>query len=102
MLLYNITVSIDNSVAADWLQWMKETHIPEVMDTTYFIKYQIAKLLTEEADTGGTTYAVQYSCRNLQDFDEFQRDFAPRLQAKIMEKYAGQFVTFESLLEIVD
>ena len=102
MLLYNITVSIDNSVAEEWLTWMKKTHIPEVMATTYFIKYQIAKLLTEEADTGSVTYAVQYFCRNMADFEEYQQDFGPELQAKHASRYPNQFVTFESLLEIVD
>lgn len=102
MLLYNITVSIDNAVAKDWLAWMKESHIPEVMATTYFVKYQIARMLTEEADTGGETYAVQYSCRNMADFEEFQQDFSQDLQAKMATRYPNQFVTFESLLEIVD
>ena len=102
MLLYNITVSIDNAVAEEWLIWMKETHIPEVMATTYFIRYQIAKMLTEEADTGSTTYAVQYFCRNMADFEEFQEDFAPALVEKHARRYSNQFVTFESLLEIVD
>ena len=55
MLLYNVTVSIDNAVAADWLHWMKETHIPEVMATTYFVKFQICRMLSEEPDTGGVT-----------------------------------------------
>jgi Domain of unknown function (DUF4286) len=102
MLLYNITVSIDNAVAQDWLAWMKESHIPEVMATTYFVKFQIARMLTEEADTGGETYAVQYSCRNMADFEEYQQDFAADLQAKMARRYPNQFVTFESLLEIVD
>ena len=102
MLLYNVTISIDNAVADDWLQWMKETHIPEVMATTYFVKYQIVKMLSEEADTGGTTYAVQYYCRNMADLEEYQRDFAPALQAKVSERYAGQYVVFRSLLEVIE
>ena len=102
MILYNITVNIDNAVAEEWLQWMKETHIPEVMATTYFIKFQIARMLTEDADSGGLTYAVQFFCRNMADFEEYQQDFAPELQAKHAKRYANQFVTFESLLEVVE
>ncbi len=102
MLLYNITVNIDNAVAAEWLEWMKETHIPEVMATTYFVKFQIARMLTEEADTGGVTYAVQYFCRNMADFEEFQQDYAPALVEKHAKRYPNQFVTFESLLELVE
>jgi hypothetical protein len=102
MLLYNITVSIDNTVAQDWLAWMKEHHIPEVLAATYVVRYVIARMLTEEADTGGETYAVQYSCRNMADYEEYQQDYAPALDAKMACRYPNQYVTFESLLEIVD
>ncbi|MDB5263299.1 MAG: hypothetical protein JWQ14_2582 [Adhaeribacter sp.] len=102
MLLYNVTISIDNAVASEWLKWMKETHIPEVMATTYFVKFQICKMLSEEADTGGVTYAIQYFCRNMDDFEEYQRDYAPTLQAKQLQRYPNQFVAFRTLLELVD
>jgi hypothetical protein len=100
MIIYNVTVNIDNSVAAEWLDWMKSTHIPEVMATGYFLNNQIARLLHEE-DNGGITYAVQYTCRNLEDLEEYQREHAPELQAKVSERYGDKFLAFRSLLEIV-
>ncbi|QCR24173.1 DUF4286 family protein [Pontibacter sp. SGAir0037] len=100
MILYNLTINIDNSVAEDWLAWMKEVHIPEVMATGYFLKNQIARLL-DEVDNGGTTYAVQYTCRNLEDLEEYQRDHATALHNKHTERYKDKFVLFMSLLEIV-
>ena len=101
MILYNVTINIDNEVAEEWLEWMQTVHIPEVMATTYFIKNQIARLLNEE-DNGGTTYAVQYIARNMEDYEEYERDFAPELQAKHTERYQGKFVAFRTLLEIVE
>lgn len=100
MLLYNITVNIDNSVAGEWLEWMTEVHIPEVMATGYFLRNQICRML-DEVDNGGTTYAVQYHCRNLEDLEEYQRDHAPALQAKHTARYRDKYVTFMSVLEIV-
>ena len=35
MILYNVTVNIDTDVEEDWIEWMKETHIPEVMKTGF-------------------------------------------------------------------
>jgi hypothetical protein len=100
MIIYNVTINIDNSVAEEWLAWMKSTHIPEVMATGYFLSNQIARLLLEE-DNGGTTYAVQYTCNSLEDLEEYQRDHAPELQAKVLKRYPEKFVAFRSLLEIV-
>lgn len=102
MILYNVTINIDNTVAEDWLTWMKEVHIPEVMATTYFIKYQICKMLTEYEDNGGTTYAVQYFARHLADLEEYQRDFEADLQKKHHARYPNKYVTFHSILEVME
>ncbi len=100
MILYNVTVSIDNHVADEWLQWMKEVHIPEVMGTGYFLGNQICRVVEDE-DTGGTTYAVQYTCRNVDDLLEYQRDHSPALQQKVNERYAGKLASFRTMLEVV-
>ena len=100
MILYNVTVNIDNRVAEEWLQWMKEVHIPEVMATTYFIKNQIARVMNEE-ENGGTTYAIQYTARNMEDLLEYQREHGPALQAKHSERYKDQYVAFRTVLEII-
>lgn len=101
MILYNVTVSIENTVADEWLKWMKEVHIPEVMATTYFVKNQIARVMEDE-EHGGTTYAIQYYARNMEDLMEYQRNHAPALQAKHTERYKDRFVAFRTVLEIID
>lgn len=100
MILYNVTVSIDNTVADEWLQWMKEVHIPEVMETGYFLANQICRVMEDE-DTGGTTYAVQYTCRSVKDLQEYQREYSPALQQKVNDRYAGRYAAFRTMLEIV-
>ncbi|MFD2246892.1 DUF4286 family protein [Pontibacter ruber] len=100
MILYNVTTSIDNRVADDWLQWMKEVHIPEVMATGYFLANQICRVVEDE-ETGGTTYAVQYTCRSEADLLEYQREHSPELQRKVNERYQGQYASFRTMLEIV-
>lgn len=101
MILYNITINIDNTMAGEWLEWMQQQHIPEVMATGYFLKNQLCRLLNE-VDNGGVTYAVQFYTRNMQDLEEYQRDYAPALQAKYDKRYEGRSVSFQSMLEVVD
>jgi hypothetical protein len=100
MILYNVTVNIDNSVAEEWLQWMKEVHIPEVMGTGYFLNNQIARLINE-IENGGTTYAVQYYCRSMTDLEEYQRDHSAEIENRHLKRYEGKFVVFSSMLEVV-
>ena len=48
MILYNVTVSIDPAVSSDWLEWMRSTHIPDVMATGCFVESRISRVQGEE------------------------------------------------------
>ena len=48
MYIYNVSVSVDDEIQSDWLSWMSEEHIPEVMDTGYFTGFKIFKILLKE------------------------------------------------------
>jgi len=100
MILYNETVSVENTVAAEWLQWMQEVHIPAVMGTGYFLGNQISRLMHEVANDG-TTYAVQYTCRSLEDLEEYQREHSAAIENRHHQRYQGKYVVFRSMLEVV-
>jgi hypothetical protein len=100
MILYNITINIDHAVAEEWLEWMQQKHIPDVMATGYFLRNQVCRMLNEE-DNGGVTYAVQYFARNMEDLEEFLQDHAPALQDEYHQRYQGRYVSFRSMLEVV-
>jgi len=99
MIIYNVTVKVDLDVHDDWMTWMRETHIPEVMATGKFVDHQIAKVLVDDQD--GITYAIQYKCQSMQDLEAYQNEHAPALQKDHAERYKDRFVAFRTLLELV-
>jgi hypothetical protein len=99
MIIYNVTVNIENDVREEWLNWMKTVHIPEVMATGYFIENKICKVLVSEEQ--GTTYSIQYTAASMQDLEEYQQKHSQRLQKEHSARYANKFVAFRTLLEIV-
>lgn len=99
MIIYNVTVNIDDDVQDEWLKWMKEVHMPDVMRTGFFMESKICRLLVKEES--GTSYSIQYTCLNIRDYEEYRRDHAPRLQKEHMDRYANKFVAFRTLLEVV-
>jgi len=101
MIIYNVTVNIENDVHEDWLNWMKTKHIPDVMNTGYFLENKMAKVLTTQEDETGHTYAIQYTCNSIDDLDEYQEKHAPKLQEEHVNRYQGKFVAFRTLLEVV-
>lgn len=100
MILYNVTVSIDPAIQEDWLEWMRSTHVPDVMNTGCFIESRISRVHGEEE--GGMTYAVSYVCESQEMYDHYQATHAPSLQKDHSERYAGQVAAFRTLLTILE
>ncbi len=99
MIIYNVTINIENDVRDEWVQWMKTIHIPEVMRTGYFLESKICKVLVDEEQ--GTTYSVQYTCASMKDIEDYKREHAPRLQKEVSNKYGSKLVAFRTLLEVL-
>ena len=99
-ILYSVTVNINNDVHDEWLYWMQNVHMPEVMQTGMFIENRMCRLIGDE-DSGGVTYSMQYVCANIDKYYEYQDKFAPNLQAETLKKFKDKFVAFRTLLEII-
>lgn len=101
MILYNVTVSIDENIETDWLHWMKEDHIPKVMDTGMFMDRKIFRLLSHEQE-GAITYAIQYFAESIEHIHEYQEKHAEALQAEHTNRFKDKFVAFRTMLEHVE
>ena len=99
MIVYNVTLSVDEDVAEEWLHWMRTVHIPDVMATGMFLDSRICRVLAEEE--GGLTYAVQYTCADMATYERYKSEHAPRLQAETQKHYGGKLAAFRTLLEVV-
>jgi len=100
MYLYNVTVNVDADVEADWLEWMKSEHIPEVLATKRFYENKIFKLL-HEPHNEGTTYSVQYFAKTLQDVELYLTNEAPALMQKLNLRFKDKHVAFRTVMEFI-
>lgn len=101
MLLYNVTVTIDLNIHEDWLQWMKEIHIPDVMTTGMFLSYRLNKMLGHEHDDA-EIYTIQYLVKDMPHLLRYQQEFAPELQLHMRARYEGKYAVFRTVMEVVD
>ncbi|MEI6312949.1 MAG: DUF4286 family protein [Bacteroidota bacterium] len=100
MILYNVTIKVDFDIHDEWIQWMKEVHIPEVLATGYFVENKVYRLM-EEISNDGITYAVQYTCNSISDYMTYQEKHAAELQKSHGDRYKDKFVAFRTLLKEV-
>lgn len=101
MLIYNITIQASWNIHNEWLQWMQEEHIPEVMATGMFTHFLILRLLDLD-ETEGPTYAFQYFAADRVKYDHYLENFAPSLRAKSIARWSDQFHAFRTLMEVVN
>ena len=100
MIIYNVTVNVDDDAHYKWLEWMQKDHIPAVLSTGLFSGYRICRLL--EVDDPGATYSVQYSCNSLIEYNEYKGKHAPALQKEMSAKFGDKCTAFRTLMEVVE
>jgi Domain of unknown function (DUF4286) len=101
MLIYNVTVTVDIDVHREWLTWMTETHIADVMLTGMFISYRLNRLLSHEHNDS-EIYTVQYLVKDMPTLQHYLENFAPALQRDHKERFEGRYQVFRTVMELID
>lgn len=100
MIIYNITIKVTNNINEAWLQWMKQEHIPAIMDTGLFHDYRICRLL-EQDDEDGPTYSIQYLTDTLENYHTYLEEHAPTFRKSSYDRFGSQFVAFRTVMQVV-
>jgi len=100
MIIYNVTVKVESSIADNWLTWLKEEHIPDVINTGCFTHATILRLL-ETDDADGPTYAVQYHAQNHTHYNRYIENFSDEIRKKGIDKWGNHFIAFRTLMQVV-
>ncbi len=101
MIVYNVTIKVQQQIANDWLQWLKNIHIPEVMQSECFTSYKILQLL-EVDEAEGPTYAIQYFAESKALYNRYIEKFAAILREKSFEEWGNKFIAFRTVMQSVE
>ena len=97
MTIYAVTITVLRDIEAEWLDWMKHVHVPDVLRTGCFSECRTYKVCgAEETEP---MYVLQYHCRSLEDYQRYQNTFASALQKDHTEKFGGRFRASRQVLE---
>lgn len=100
MIIYNVTTNIQESVHDQWLNWMQQKHIPEILATGKFSSARIVKVLVEE-EMGGITYSTQYTTDSKETLDKYYQEDQARFQQEALQLFADKMLSFRTELEII-
>lgn len=99
MYIYNVTINVQEDIHDDWVKWMKDEHIPDMLNTGKFTKALMTRVLVQE-EMGGITYSVQYTAESKQMLQQYYIENAKELREK-SKPFEGKFVAFRTELEVV-
>lgn len=99
MVIYNVTINVTTELIQEWLDWMKSTHIPQMMATGKFQGHRILRVVSRSEGEEGETFAIQYFCENIKKLQEYETKYAKKLRQEHTEKYKDGVVAFRTILE---
>ena len=99
MIIYNVTSIIEDDIHEEFVQYMQNFHMPEVMATGKFSSCNLLRL-TEPVNEG-ITYCAQYITHEETELKDYRENYSPQLQEDIQQKFANKLVAFRSVLQKV-
>ena len=85
-MYYVVHVLIATSSVEPWWEWMREIHIPEVIDTGCFVEARAMRHSKGDTSTHQEWIFV-YEVEREADFERYQAEFAPALQRDHTERW---------------
>ena len=95
-----MTVGVDKEIEQEWLQWIRDVHIPQVMETGLFKESRLFKVLHDN-DDGTVSYSIQYFAESIEHVTQYLQIFATKLVGEHRQKFFNRHVAFQTLLEEV-
>lgn len=85
MVVYEVTSRLlTESIEKEWLEWMLDEHIEQVVKTGCFTSADLFK------DTENSLrYTVRYESRDMEDLHRYMLEFAPKLRAEFIKRFDG-------------
>lgn len=100
MIIYNITANISEEIHDQWLLWMNNTHMPEMMATGKFLSARLVRVHTDQP-LEGVAFAAQYTAKDQHTLNRYYAEDAPRLRQEGLKLWGDQALYFRTELEVI-
>jgi hypothetical protein len=99
MIVYNETIIVEEASYENWISYIRQVHIPEVMATGYFDSYKVLNVI--DSPNEGVTTCVQYNTDSEERFAQFYNQHLQGLHKAHHELYENKYVLYSSLMETI-
>lgn len=97
---YNITTLVPEEIEEEWVKWIVEIHLKEILDTGLILQHYLYKLRDKNVQEG-VTYTLQIFFKHLQDYEKFKTLYEQKLLEKRKENWGNACLSFISSMEVI-
>ncbi|NDP19808.1 MAG: DUF4286 family protein [Paludibacter sp.] len=101
MLIFNTTYLVSDKARASWLVWVREQHIPFMLESGYFSQPQVARVITS-AEQEGTSFSVQFHVNDMRALKQWNQEFNSIFKEKCDQEFGTEVIFFTTVLDIVE
>jgi hypothetical protein len=101
MLIFNTTYLVSDKAHGPWLKWIREQHIPFMLDSTYFSFPQVARVITS-AEQEGTSFSVQFRVNDMRTLKQWNQEFSAIFKENCAREFSSEVVFFTTVMELVE
>lgn len=99
MYTYSLTISLEPQTEAEWLEYMKQEHIPAIIETGYFDEIAVAQIIEPASDDKSVSYNIQCVAGTMEHLRLYMSKEAPRIHGKHDKTFAKRFHAVDALLK---
>jgi hypothetical protein len=96
-VLYSVRVTVAATDEAEWVGWMEGEHLPAVMATGCFVRYEMARESEPAPAPGMVTFVMEYLAVSQEAYERYRTRHAPALQQASATHFGGRFTATRSL-----
>ncbi len=101
MIIYNTTYLVSDKVYRPFLNWVKATHIPELVNSGYFKNPRVCKVLTEEKQEG-TSVSIQLEAQNLEAVTTWNEKHGDLFRMELASLFSEEVLYFCTNMEVIE
>lgn len=100
MYIYNITFNVEKEIEDEWLEYVKNTFIPQILSGGLLHSSLMSKIMVDEVQ--GISYSIQFTADNQADIRKFIATELDQIINKLHLKFSPKMVYFATELQVID
>lgn len=101
MFIYNTTFNCEISCYKEFVQWVRETYIPQALSYEGVSNPRLARIFGED-DSQNMNISIQFNTPGLEELSQWYNHCGANILQTLQEKYGEKVAGFSTIMEEIE